>query len=140
MTELVDKEYTDSTLGTQEPQVFIVGRGFVAGNEANERIVQALGYVTHQAPDGGMYMADSPDLMGKMPDYCNCSALSLKMLEERGIVPMVFPTEKPNTKHKYEPGFVALFEIDEELHATVPQPTEAAALASVLMYILDACE
>lgn len=133
----VNKEYTDTTLGTQEPQVTVVGSEFIPGPEGNELISQARGYHTMRFPNGEVYHTHGDYLMEHAPDYCSDAALCIDHLEQRGVVPMILPTEKPNTKHKFEPGFVALFEIADTLYATHPQPTEDAAAACALWCALE---
>lgn len=125
----VDKEYSDSTLGTQVTQVSIVGSEFIPGPEGNEMIAQARGYTTHRFPNGEVYITLGPYLMEHAPDYCSDAALCIDHLEQHGVVLMILPTEKPKGARKFEPGFVALFEVADTLYATVPQPTEEAAAA-----------
>lgn len=128
----VNKEYSDETLGTQEPQVTIVGSEFIPGSEGNAMISEALGYHVMRFPNGEAYHTHGGYLMEFVPDYCGDAALCIEMLEERGIVLMILPTVKPKGVRKFEQGFVALFEIAETLYSTAPQPTEEAAAASAL--------
>lgn len=132
----VNKEYSDQTLGTQETQVKIVGMEFIAGPEGNDLISQALGYTTHRFPTGEVYHTHGPYLMEHAPDYCSDAALCIDCLEQRGIVPFILPTEKPKGARKYKPGFVAVFEIRDEVFTTVPQASEEAAAACALWFAL----
>lgn len=131
-----NKEYSDSTLGTQETQVKVVGMEFTAGPEGNDMISQALGYTTHRFPTGEVYHTLGPYLMEHAPNYCSDAALCLEYLEGHDIVPFILPTEKPKGVRKFEPGFVAVFEIRGEIHVTVPQATEEAAAACALWFAL----
>lgn len=132
----VNIEYSDSTLGTQETQVTVVGSEFIPGPEGNELIAQARGYTTHRFPNGEVYNTLGPYLMEHTPDYCSDAALCIDHLEQHGVVLMILPTEKPKGARKFEPGFVALFEFKDTLYATVPQPTEEAAAACALWCFL----
>lgn len=132
----VNKEYSDETLGTQETQVTVVGSEFIPGPEGNELIAQARGYTTHRFPNGEVYNTLGPYLMEHTPDYCGDAALCLDLLEQLGVVLMILPTEKPKGVRKFEPGFVALFELADTLYATVPQPTEEAAAACAFWCVL----
>lgn len=136
MTECISNNITDDDLGTQEPQVKIVGMEFTAGPEGNEQIEEALGYTTHRFPTGEVYRTNGPYLMELARDYCADAALCIEMLDERGIVPFILPTEKPKGARKFEPGFVAVFEIRGEIHVTTPQASEEAAAACALWFAL----
>lgn len=128
---------TDSGLGTQDdPKVTIVGSEFVVGPIGNEMVAQARGYTTHRFPNGEVYNTLGPYLMEHSPDYCGDAAFCLDILEQRGVVPMILPTIKPKGARKFEPGFVAVFEINDTLYSTVPQPTEDAAAACALWVVL----
>lgn len=129
--------YSENDLGTQETPITVVGMEFVAGPEGNAQISEALGYTVHRFPTGECYHTQGGYLMSKVPDYCADEALCLDMLEKRGIIPMVLPAVKPKGAKKFEPGFVAVFETGDELHATMPQLTEAAAVACALLSIVE---
>lgn len=132
----INKEYSDSGLGTQETQVTIVGMEFVAGPEGNVAIAEACGCTVMEFPTGEQYTAAGGYMMAKLPDYCSDAALCIEMLNDRDIVPFILPTEKPNGAKKFEPGFIAVFEIAGQLHTTVPQTTEDAAAACALWFAL----
>mgnify|MGYP003605509259 CR=1 FL=1 len=132
----VNKEYSDTTLGTQEPQVTVVGSEFVPGNEGNAMISQARGYHVMRFPNGEAYHTRGGYLMELVPDYCGDSAMTCELLEILGVALMVLPAEKPKGVRKFEPGFSAFYEVDNKLYATVPMPTEDDACACALWSVL----
>lgn len=132
----VNIEYSDSGLGTQEPQVTIIGSEFIAGPEGNAMISEARGYHVSRFLNGETYHTQGGYLMELVPNYCGDSALTCELLEILGIALMVFPTVKPKGVRKHEPGFVAVFETGNTLYVTSPQPTEDAACACALWSVL----
>ncbi|MCL2874764.1 MAG: hypothetical protein FWF12_00420 [Betaproteobacteria bacterium] len=110
---------------------------FIAGPNGNDEISQALGYEVMHLPDNKTYRTRVGHMAHRQPDYCADVVFCLNELKLRGVVPFVLPTEKAKRAKKFEPGFVALFEIDDELHMTEPQATEAAAAACVLWFVAN---
>lgn len=129
-------KFIDNDLGTQVPQITVVGFEFEAGPKGNAQIAEAYGHHVATFPTGEFHKIVGEHVMCPLADYCDDLMLSLDSLEERGVIAIVLPTEKPKGARKYEPGFCAAFDLAGSLHVTSPQPTEAAAAAAALWFVL----
>lgn len=126
-----------STSGTeaQDPQVFIVGDEFVAGQQGNAELDLLLGHKTVLCGDVALRGDDGYEIA---PDYCGEEALTAPILEGLGVFPLVLETAHKGKKPKegFAPEHVAVFAFGEQQYLTRPQQSASAALACALWFCL----
>lgn len=128
--------YSGNEHGTQVTQV---GMEFTVGPETDAEINKLLGRDSGSFGGKLLRETDGPT-WEESPSYCADTALCMEILEERGIVPFILPTldqvPKKKRKHAFVVEYVGSFELNDTIYATVPQPTEEAAAACVLWFVL----
>lgn len=120
-----------------EAQATQVGAEFVPGAEANAEIDRLLG--VEAAVFGGKNMRRcSDDDQGLSwidgMDYCKDDALTIELLDDRGVTVMVMESASKRTKVKTH---IAAFTIGDELFVTEPFEQEAHAAACALWFVLS---
>jgi hypothetical protein len=123
----------------REAQVTQVGMEFAVGPETDAEINKLLG--RDSGSFGGKLLRETDNAeWEESPSYCVDAALCMKILEGRSIVPFILQTldqsPKKKRKHVFVTEYVAVFEMSDTIYATVPQPTEEAAAACVLWFVL----
>lgn len=128
--------------GTQATQV---GSEFKPGAEGSAEIERLLGFPA-QVMAGKSHRRIAEDPAGlqwlESLDYCEDDALTIEMLENRGVSIFIMETveEKPKRKGKpkeFVQEYVGLFETAGELCVTVPFEREAHVAACALWYVLS---
>lgn len=137
-------KYNAQEHGTQDTQAVQVGEDFKPNAERNAEIERLLNHNAEVFTAAAYREAKEPGgEWTPSPDYCGDDSVSLDVLWERGVRPMILPTvdapsKKPHPKAKpYVQEYIAVFEIDGTLHVTVPFEKEEHAAACVLWYFLS---
>ena len=119
----------------QVTQVLLVGEEFVAGPQGNAELDLLLGHKTVLCGNLAVRSDDGHEIA---PNYCSDQSLTLSILEQMQVFPLVLETthagKRPSKGFTQE--HVATFVIGEQQYLTKPQQTASAAVACALWYCL----